>query len=195
MEKKIKIGLFSGSFNPIHTGHLIIANYMCQFEDLDEVWFIVSPQNPIKDKSSLLCDEHRVAMTELAIIGHSYFKHCDIELTMPRPSYTIHTLDALRAQYPENNFYLIIGADNWSKFGLWKDAKRILNEYNLIVYPRQGYPIEENSMTKKNITFSKAPIIEISSTFIRYALKHGKNMNYFIPANVYNYIIKNKLYL
>ena len=101
----------------------------------------------------------------------------------------------MRAQYPENNFYLIIGADNWSKFGLWKDAKRILNEYNLIVYPRQGYPIEENSMTKKNITFSKAPIIEISSTFIRYGLKHGKNMNYFIPANVYNYIIKNKLYL
>ena len=194
MERKIKTGVFSGSFNPIHTGHLIVANYMCQFGGLDEVWFVVSPQNPIKDKSSLLCDGQRVAMTELAIADYPYFCHCDIELSMPRPSYTIRTLDTLREQYPEREFYLIIGADNWMKFDLWKDSRRILDEYKLIIYPRKDYPIGRNDITEKNVTLSDAPIIEISSTFIREGLREGKNMNFFIPANVYDYIIKNRLY-
>lgn len=194
MERRIKTGIFSGSFNPIHTGHLIIANYLCQFGNMDEVWFVVSPQNPLKDQQVLLDDRHRVAMTELAIQDCPQLKHCDIELSMPRPSYTIRTLDTLREKYPDRDFHLIIGADNWAGLDQWKESARILDEYKLIVYPRQGYAIPQSQTAGKNIMLSDAPIIELSSTFIREGLKQGKNMRGFVSDRVYDYIVKNRLY-
>ncbi|MCH5328182.1 MAG: nicotinate-nucleotide adenylyltransferase [Coprobacter sp.] len=195
MERRIKTGIFSGSFNPIHTGHLIIANYLCQFGGLDEVWFVVSPQNPMKDQSALIDDRHRVAMVERAIQGCPQLKHCDIELSMPRPSYTIRTLDTLREQYPDRDFHLIIGADNWAGFDRWKEAPRILNEYSLVVYPRQGYPMAKCPESEKNVILSDAPVMELSSTFIRNGVKQGKNMTGFVPAGAYDYMVENRLYL
>lgn len=192
----MKIGIFSGSFNPIHTGHLIIANYLCEFEGLDEVWFIVSPQNPLKTKDSLMDDIHRIAMVKEAIQGNHKFKFCDIEFSLPLPSYTIQTLKALEEKFSQNEFYLIIGSDNWLIFDQWKDYKEILNHYQVLIYPRHGYEIQENSLplSGKNVRITKSPIIEISSTFIREGISKGKNMNYYMPLNVYQYILSKALY-
>ena len=168
----MKIGIFSGSFNPIHTGHLIIANYLCEFEKLDEIWFVVSPQNPLKSKRDLLSDIHRITMVKKAIRGNRKFKYCDIEFSLPLPSYTVRTLKTLKEKYPENEFHLIIGSDNWLIFDRWKDYQEILD----------------------NIQIAKSPIIEISSTFIREGISKGKNMNYYMPSNVYRYILSKALY-
>ncbi len=191
----MKIGVFSGSFNPIHTGHLIIANYLCEFEGLDEIWFIVSPQNPSKSRDSLLDDSHRIAMVKKAIQGNRKFKYCDIESTLPLPSYTIRTLNTLSENYPQNEFCLIIGADNWLIFDRWKDYQKILDNYSIYIYPRLGYEIDpKRSLTGKNIQITRSPIIEISSTFIREGISKGKNMNYYMPSSVYRYILSNTLY-
>ena len=143
----MKIGIFSGSFNPIHTGHLIIANYLCEFEKLDEIWFVVSPQNPLKSKRDLLSDIHRITMVKKAIRGNRKFKYCDIEFSLPLPSYTVRTLKTLKEKYPENEFHLIIGSDNWLIFDRWKDYQEILDNYPIFIYPRLGY---ENSQKSDN---------------------------------------------
>lgn len=194
LPEKIKTGILSGSFNPIHTGHLLLAQYMRQYEELDEIWLIVSPQNPLKNTDELISDRHRVDMVRLAVAGNPDFSCNEIELTLPRPSFSIRTLDALKAQHPERAFYFIIGADNWAIFDQWKESQRIANEYHLLIYPRQGSPVDETRLPRQ-ARLTPAPQIEISSTFIREGIKQGKNMNYFLPADVYQYIKENRLYI
>lgn len=184
---KLKTGIFGGSFNPIHIGHLALANYLCEFEGLDELWFMVTPQNPLKQETELLDDETRLHLVKSATQGYPKFKASDFEFHLPKPSYTIDTLDELRKAFPEREFYLIIGADNWSIFNKWKDHQRILDESQLFIYPRKGYEIEENKLPA-NVRLVKAPEMEISSTFIREAIKQGKDIRYFLPPYVYDEI-------
>ncbi len=181
---KKKVGLFSGSFNPIHIGHLALANWLCEFTDLDEVWFMVTPHNPLKEKDGLMDDQLRLDMVERAIENYPKFKACDLEFHLPQPSYTISTLEALNEKYPDQSFTLIIGSDNWSCFNKWKDYQKILSDYELIVYPRLGSKPVINSSLYPNVKLVNAPIIEISSTFIRESMKEGKDVRYFMPESI-----------
>lgn len=180
----MKIGLFSGSFNPVHIGHLALANYLCEYEGLDEVWFIVSPHNPLKEEEQLMDDELRLKLVKLAIDGYSKFRASDFEFHLPRPSYTIHTLDQLKQTYPEHVFYLIIGSDNWALFSRWYESERILAENRILVYPRPGYPVDVASLPQ-NVTLAHSPVFEISSTFIRQAMGEGRDVRYFLHPAVY----------
>jgi nicotinate-nucleotide adenylyltransferase len=188
-----KTGLVFGSFNPIHTGHLILANYMAQFTDLDEVWLVVSPQNPLKPKSSLLADYHRLALARIAVEGHPHLKISDIEFKMPKPSYTIDTLTWLSEKYPSNSFVLIGGADNFKHFHKWKNYEQILRQYQLYVYPRPGYTLGEFEH-HPHIKLFEAPLMEISSSFIRQGIKAKKDMSYWMPDPVYQYILEMHFY-
>ncbi len=186
------VGIFGGSFNPVHIGHMMLASYLVQYTSLDRVWLTLSPQNPLKQSDALIPDVQRLAMLELAVKDTDGIEICDIELSMPRPSYTINTLDLLKQRYPDKEFRLIIGSDNWNIFGKWKDHERILSDYGVIVYPRQGYPVENISVD--GVEFVDAPMFTVSGTFIRDALKIGHDMNFFLPQGVYKYIMTNKLY-
>ena len=189
----MKIGIFGGSFNPIHTGHCILANYILQNSDLDEIWLTVANQNPLKTEHGE-SNAHRLNMVNAAIEPCRNLKACDIEFSMPQPSYTIDTLQRLNKEYPDDEFTLIIGSDNWDIFHKWKDSEKIIRQFGLLVYPRRGYTSNLNS-TNQNVKFIDAPLIEISSSFIRASIKDGKNMNFFLPEKVYKYIIQHKLYL
>ena len=191
---KKQVGIFSGSFNPIHVGHMILANYMQQFTYLDEVWIVVTPQNPLKKLSELLNDDLRLAMTKLAIDNYDNLKVCDLEFKMPIPSYTIDTLHQLSSQYPDYEFTLIIGGDNWEYFDKWKDYQTILREYKIIIYPRLGETIEIEEQYKDTVKLVTAPIVEVSSTFIRNNLREGKEMRAFVTEKVYDYILNDNLY-
>lgn len=188
-----KTGLFFGSFNPIHNGHLILANFMNEFTDLDEVWFVVSPHNPLKEQKSLLPDYHRLTLVKIAIEDHSKLGVTDIEFKMPRPSYTIDTLTWLNEKYPERKFIVICGADVFKGFKKWKNYQEILNQYNLYVYPRPGFNLGEFE-NNKSIHMHDAPLMEISSSFIRKGIKNGRDMNFWMPKNVYEYIIEMHFY-
>lgn len=190
---KTKIGLFFGSFNPIHNGHLMLANYLAEYGDMDEIWFVVSPQNPFKDKKSLLADRHRLYMVEMAIKGDERFQVCDIEFYMPQPSYTIDTLTRLQERHPNTDFYLICGMDNIESFKKWKNYEMILQYHHLMVYPRKGYSSNE-LVEHPSVTVVEAPEIEVSSTFIRNAIGEGKDVRYFVPKEVYKYIIDMHFY-
>ncbi|MCX7728414.1 MAG: nicotinate (nicotinamide) nucleotide adenylyltransferase [Bacteroidia bacterium] len=192
-KKNKKIALFFGSFNPIHIGHLAIANYFAEFTDNDEVWWVVSPQNPLKEKKTLLAQHHRLYMVNLAIEDYPKFKASDIEFHLPQPSYTIHTLVHLKEKYPHHRFSLILGQDNLSNFHKWKNYEVILEHYSLYVYPR---PSAEPSQfdNHPNIHFTQAPYIEISSTFIRNAIKQKKDIRYFLHPKVWNYIDEMNFY-
>lgn len=180
-----QIGIFSGSFNPIHIGHLVLANYLCEFEGLDEVWFLVSPHNPLKEKEELMDDQFRYELTKIAIDGYAKFIASDFEFSLPQPSYTIQTLNALRETYPDHNFHLIIGSDNWTLIEQWKDYKEILANYPILIYPRKGYEaIIPNNYT--NIRLVQAPMLDISSTFIREAIQAGKDIRFFLPEGIRN---------
>ncbi|MCC8155564.1 MAG: nicotinate-nucleotide adenylyltransferase [Tannerellaceae bacterium] len=179
----IKTGIFSGSFNPIHIGHLALANWLCEYEELDEVWFVVTPQNPLKEKNDLLDNNKRLIMVKAAIDGYPHFKASDFEFHLPVPSYTIDTLQALEKAYPDHQFQLIIGADNWNLIKRWKDYRKLLTTYPVLVYPRLNYKInipEQYPLVKK----VNAPIIEISSTFIRESVGAGKDIRFFLPEPV-----------
>ncbi len=191
--KKIRTGILSGSFNPIHIGHLALANYLLEFEGLDEIWFIVTPQNPLKTKENLLDDQHRIAMVKMAIKDCPKFKVNTIESELPRPNYTIRTLEALEAQYPDREFHLIIGADNWLIFHKWAEYEKIKQNYHLLIYPRRGHVIYIDP-EYSNIRSTNAPLIEVSSTFIRDSLVRQKNMRFFLPSRVYEYIKTNNFY-
>lgn len=180
----MNIGIFSGSFNPIHIGHLALANYLCEYEELDEVWFLVSPQNPLKQNRELMADEWRLHLVRLAVEGYPRFRASDFEFHLSRPSYTIHTLDKLQAAYPEHTFHLIIGSDNWQLFPRWYQWERILQEHRLIVYPRPGYSVDVDTLPA-GVKLSSAPTFEISSTFIRQALQEGRDVRYFLHPAVY----------
>lgn len=183
----MKTGLFFGSFNPIHIGHLAIANYISEFSDLDEIWLVISPQNPLKEKKSLLNEYERLHMVELALNNNPKIKSSDIEFRLPKPSFTIDTLTYLSEKYPKNEFALILGTDNFESFHKWKNYEEILKHHKLYVYPRPNYDLGEykNHTSVKQIN---APIMEISSSFIRKSIKEGKNIKYFLPESVYNYI-------
>lgn len=186
------IGILGGSFNPVHIGHMMLASYLAQWGYVDEVWLTLSPRNPLKDASELLPDTKRLAMLSLACRSATGIDICDLELSMPKPSYTINTLRALRERYPEKQFKLIIGSDNWQVFNRWKEWQAILHEFGVIVYPRPGYPIENRYVDGMEIV--DAPQVHISSTFIRNATARGKDMNFFLPQGVWKYITDNKLY-
>jgi nicotinate-nucleotide adenylyltransferase len=189
----LKTGLFFGSFNPIHIGHLILAGYMSEFTDLSEVWFVVSPQNPLKEKKTLLGDHHRLELVRKAAEGFQKLKVSDIEFKLPKPSYTIDTLTYLREKYPKKKFALILGADNLQGFKKWKNYEEILNNYELYVYPR---PHQNDSELKEHpsVHFVDAPMVEISATFIRKAIKEKKDVSFMLPKAVAEYIEEMNFY-
>lgn len=189
-----KTGLFFGSFNPVHTGHLMIANYISEFHALDEIWFVVTPQNPTKSPQVLAAAEHRLAMTQRAVKPYPKFRLCDIEFSLPQPAYTIHTLDTLRDRYPQRQFSLLIGSDNWYQLPQWKDADRLCADYRIFVYPRFGFDLPGCAPQYPHTRFTDAPRIEISSTFIRQAMADNKEVACFMPVEVYQYAMKHKLY-
>ncbi len=189
----MKIGLFFGSFNPIHIGHLAIANYIVEYSDLDEIWLVVSPQNPLKKKKNLLNEYDRFKMVELALKDDFKIKPTDIEFGLPKPSYTIDTLTYLSERNPKHDFVLIVGSDNFQSFHKWKNYEQILKHYKLYVYPRPGYELGKYE-NHKSLSLINAPLIEISSSFIRESIKNNKNMRYFLPKEVYKYIEKMNLY-
>ena len=191
---KKQVGLFSGSFNPIHVGHLILPNYMCAFTYLDEVWFVVSPQNPLKEASDLLDDNIRLKMTKLALADYEKLFVSDIEFSMPRPSYTIDTLTKLSLEHPDKEFTLIIGADNWRDFPRWKEYERIRRDFRILIYPRLGEEVVIDEAFRENVCLVNAPIVEVSSTFIRKSIQAGKNVRAFVPAKVYDFVEENGLY-
>ena len=190
----MKIGLFFGSFNPIHVGHLIIANTMAYSTDLEQVWFVVSPQNPFKKNKSLLHEFDRLTMVEKAIADNYRLKATDIEFNMPRPSYTIDTLTKLSAQYPQHEFKLIMGEDNLVQFENWKNFDKILEYYELYIYSRPNTP-EHNYKNHPKVKFVASPMLDISATFIRNCIKENKPIRYMIPDVVEEYIKWKKFYL
>lgn len=183
----MKIGLYFGSFNPIHIGHLAIANYMLEFTDLDKIWFVVSPQNPLKNKSSLLADNHRLSLVREAIAENKNFKAIDIEFKLPKPSYTINTLLHLEEKYPDNEFVLIMGSDNLESLNKWKNYEEILNNYSIYVYPR---PKSDGGSFKNHphVKLVNAPLMEVSATFLRNAIKEKKNVSSFFHPKVWEYL-------
>lgn len=190
----MNVGVFSGSFNPIHIGHLVLANYIAEFTDIDEVWFLVSPHNPLKSEDHLSEEQIRLEMTEIALAKYTKLKASDFEFSMPKPSYTICTLDALKVKYPEHSFTLIIGADNWNLFESWREYDKILENYKLKVYPRLGSRITIPNKLRDKVEALESPIIEISSTFIRESVSEGKDVRAFLPDAVYDYILEHNLY-
>lgn len=185
------IGLLGGSFNPVHCGHMMLAAYLTQWDIVDRVWLMLSPRNPLKNPLGLIPDTRRLAMLSIATRGVERVDTCDIELSMPLPSYTINTLDLLASRYPGRRFKLVIGSDNWQVFDQWRDWQRILDEYGVIVYPRPGYPVEGHVDGMETIS----PItVNLSSTQVRDAIARGRDMSCFLPPGVYKYIVDNKLY-
>ena len=188
-----KTGLYFGSFNPVHIGHMAIANYMVEFTDIEQLWFIVSPQNPFKKKSTLLADHHRLALINTAIDTSLLFKASNIEFHMPKPSYTIDTLAYLGEKYPDREFLLIMGSDNLPTLPKWKNFQQIVDNYEIYVYPRPGISIDDY-MDIAKIKKVDAPLIEISSSFIREAIKDGKDVSYSMPGKVAEYVSEMHFY-
>jgi nicotinate-nucleotide adenylyltransferase len=189
-----KIGLFFGSFNPIHMGHLIIANIMAQNTDLDKVWLVVSPQNPFKPSKGLLHEFDRYDLVKAAIADNYKLEASDVEFHLPKPSYTIHTLAYLTEKYPNKEFKVVIGEDNLENFTKWKNHEQILNQFGLYVYPR---PHVTNSDLKRHpqVTIVEAPMIDISATYIRSCIKNNKSIRYLVPEAVENMIRMKNFYI
>ena len=194
----MKIGLYFGTFNPIHVGHLIIANHMAEHADLDQVWMVVTPHNPLKKKSTLLADHHRLEMVFLATEDFPKIKPSDIEFKLSQPNYTVNTLVHLEEKFPEYRFSLIMGEDNLRSFHKWKNYEAILAHHDIYVYPRIATTADpsENSIFKKHpkIHMIDAPVVEISSTSIRENIKKGKNVLPLLPSKVWKYIDHNNFY-
>lgn len=188
----MKVGLFFGSFNPVHIGHLIIAGYMASFTELDQVWLVVSPQSPLKRKGSLAGVYDRLEMAKLATETNDKIHVCDIELSLPQPSYTIDTLICLKERYPAHEFSLIMGADNVISLKKWKSHELIL-QYPIFVYPRPGYDLGDWAGVT-GIRVTDTPFLELSSTFIRKAIKDKKNIQYMLPESVLDFIERKSLY-
>jgi len=189
----MKIGLFFGSFNPIHVGHLILANHIVENTDLNQVWFVVSPHNPLKEKKTLLADNHRYAMVEIALEGNDKLRASNVEFSLPQPNYTVVTLAKLKEKYPNNSFALIMGEDNFQAIDKWYNYEQILDNYPIIVYPRN-----EKSTTTTNyptVTFLQdVPLMNISSTYIRNAIKSNKSVKYVLTNEVLKYIEEMNFY-
>ncbi|MDR2147357.1 MAG: nicotinate-nucleotide adenylyltransferase [Tannerella sp.] len=177
-------GIFSGSFNPVHIGHLALANWICEYGGVDELWFLVTPHSPLKEENDLMDENLRFEMVKTAIADYPKFRASDFEFALPRPSYSITTLRALQQAYPDRDFALIIGADSWELFPLWKDNEDIINEFSVIIYPRNGYEIHIPDSCR-NVRKVEAPLFEVSSTFIRESLREGKDVRFFLPPAVW----------
>lgn len=191
----MKIGLYFGSFNPIHVGHLIIANYIAEYSDLDQIWFVVTPHNPFKKKSSLLDNYQRLEMVYLATKDYTRLKPSDIEFNLPQPNYTVNTLAHLQEKHPEKEFSLIMGEDNLKSFHKWKNYQVILENHHIYVYPRvSDNKVETQFNNHEKIHRVNAPIMQLSSTFIRQAIKDGKNIQPMLPENVWEYLDKMNFY-
>ena len=185
--------MFFGSFNPIHVGHLIIANTMLQQADVDEVWFVVSPQNPLKERRTLLADHHRMAMVQQAVDDNYRLRACDVEMHLPVPSYTVVTLAELSERYPEREFCVIMGSDNLATFERWRNYEYILEHYHIYVYPRPGSsdaPLAGHA----HVTMVDVPMIDISSSYIRALIKEGKDVRYLLTEPVYKYLTEMHFY-
>lgn len=190
-----RIGILGGSFNPIHVGHAIIASYIVESGLIDSLWLMVSPQNPLKENSTLASDYHRLRMTELVSRRLENVETSAFEFDLPRPSYTIDTLNALQVKFPDDEFYLVIGADNWCLFDKWKSGEEIISKYHILIYPRRGYEIVIPEQYSERVKAVEAPLIELSSTQIRERLAQMKSVSFLVPETVENYIVKNKLYM
>lgn len=190
----MKIGLFFGSFNPIHHGHLIIAQAVLNQTDVDQIWFVVSPQNPLKKSKTLLHEFDRLDMVERAIEANFNFKSCDIEFHLRKPSYTIDTLTHLSERHPNHTFTLILGGDNLEQFTRWKNYNQILDYYGLFVYPR-GEEQMSDLWHHKHVTRIDAPVLQISATYIRACIQRGKSIKYLVPDQVEQQIDIKKFYL
>ena len=191
----MKIGLYFGTFNPIHVGHMIIANHIAEYSGLDKVWMVVTPHNPLKQKSTLLDDRHRLQMVFLATEDYLKIQPSDIEFKLPQPNYTINTLVHLKEKYPQHEFALIMGEDNLNSFQKWKNYEVILSDYDIYVYPRiDTGVINPQLVNHPKIHKVDAPVIEISSTHIRESIKNKKNFMPLLPQKVWEYIDHNNFY-
>ena len=191
-----KIGLFFGSFNPIHIGHLILGNYILENSDMEELWFVVSPQNPFKDKKSLLNDHNRLDMVQLAVKNYPKMRASNVEFSLPKPSDTIDTLTYLKEKYPDYSFALIMGEDNLDSLPKWKNSEKLIADYQIIVYPRtfEGEKKAHEYLQHENISLVNAPIIELSATEIRKMIKEGKNVRPMLPPEVFDYLDGSNFY-
>lgn len=191
---RLKIGLYFGTYNPIHIGHLAIANYMVEFTDIDQLWFVVSPQNPHKVKKNLLDDYQRLEMVHRAVEGDDRLRASNIEFNLPRPSYTVDTLAYLKDQHPGYDFVILIGSDNLENLHKWKNYETIIENYGVIVYPRPGFD-RSKVVARKNITIAEdAPLMEISASFIRSAIRQGKDVRHFLPLKTWEYLEEMNFY-
>lgn len=191
----MKIGLFFGSFNPIHIGHLVIANHLVEHSNLDQIWFVVTPHSPFKKKSSLLDNYQRLEMVYRATKDYTKLKPCDIEFNLPQPNYTINTLVYLQEKYPKHHFSLIMGEDNLKSFHKWKNYGLILENHHIYIYPRLSKgQVETQFSNHKKIHRIDAPIMELSSTFIRKSIKDKKNIQPMLPQHVWEYIDEMNFY-
>lgn len=178
----MKVGLYFGSFNPVHHGHLIVASHIADHTDCDEVWLIVSPQNPLKKTGGLLNDYQRLHLARLAVEGDRLLKVKDIEFKLPKPSFTIDSMAYIREKYPAYDFYIIVGADSWMNISKWKNYTQLTDNHIFIIYPRLGFPIDLPSSSKH--IYIKAPLIEISASDIRTYIKEKKSIRYLLPEIV-----------
>ena len=190
----MNIGLFGGSFNPIHNGHVWLAKALLRETGLDEVWFMVSPQNPLKQNRQLLDDNQRFWLVQLALEDEPRLRPCDYEFHLPKPSYTWNTLQSLKKDFPEHRFTLLIGGDNWQLFDQWYRYEDLLKEYPIVVYPRQDANPDDMQTAFPNVTFVKVPLINISSTMIRERLRRGKSVRGLVPGHVASVIEQEHLY-
>ncbi|MBL0340640.1 MAG: nicotinate-nucleotide adenylyltransferase [Bacteroidetes bacterium] len=189
----MKTGLFFGSFNPIHNGHLVIAGYMAEFTDLSQVWLVVSPHNPLKPAGSLLQDHHRFELARIAVGNYRKLKASKAEFALPKPSYTINTLVYLLEQHPDHEFVLIMGSDNLESFKKWKNWEQILEHHEIYIYPRPGHDGGE-LINHPKVKIVEAPLMQLSSTFIRKAIHDKKDIRYMLPESVYAYIDEMNFY-
>jgi nicotinate-nucleotide adenylyltransferase len=184
----MKIGIYPGSFNPVHIGHLALANYVAEYGEYDEIWFLITPQSPLKSRSELLDQNLRLAWLEKSIGDYPKFKICTLEWELPQPAYTINTLQRLRIMYPEHIFELIIGSDNWESIHRWKDYQLILKNFKTWIYPRLG--TGRIVFNHPNVRMIKgAPKMDVSSTFIRKSIRRGKDVRFFLPSGIYEDVI------
>ncbi len=190
----MKIGLFFGTYNPVHIGHMVIANYMVEFTDMDQLWMVVTPQNPFKQKESMLKDYDRLHLVNLAIGDDLRLRGSDIEFRLPQPNYTSDSLAYLKEKFPEHEFALIMGADNLNSFHKWKNHELILANNEIYVYPRMEANDGGELRNHFKVTYVDAPIMKVSSSFIRKAIKEGKNVSHYMPKDVASYIVDMGLY-
>lgn len=200
----MKVGLYFGTYNPIHVGHLVIANYMVDYTDLDQVWLVVTPQNPHKNKASLLSDYHRLAIVRIAVEGNNKLQASNIEFDLPKPSYTTTTLTYIQEKYPEHHFSLIMGEDNLRTLHKWKNHEEIINNHQIFVYPRAlteqerkdqlALKTENRFESHPNVTLCDAPVMKVSSSFIRKAIKEKKDVQYLLTEPVFKYVTEMHFY-